>query len=231
MRRQLKLPSPSTVVALLALFVALGGTGYAAVKINGKSIKAGTITGNKLRSKTLTGTKVKNKTVTGNRFKGNTLTGRQIKESALGAVPRADLATSAGTASSVAGGVAAGFVPRAKVLDTDLIKLPAIGTDAGSSPLKPVFTRGPFTLQAACWNAAGGKTAIRFLLTSAEPGSIVNGESLPLDTTDEELTRDPDDAAVAWAAPSGATLFSSIYYGIKTLGTECLVAVDAVATP
>ena len=231
MRRQLKWPSPSTAVALLALFVALGGTGYAAVKINGKSIKSGTITGNKFKNKTLTGNKLANSTLTGGRLKGDTLTDRQIKESTLGTVPRADVATTAATASAVAGGTAAGFVPRGKVIDTDVVKLAATGTDAGSSPLKTVFTRGPFTLQAACWNAAGGKTAIRFLLTSTEPGSIVNNETLPLDSTDEELSRDPDDAAAAWAAPSGATLFLSIYYGIKTMGADCMVAVDGVVTP
>jgi hypothetical protein len=138
------------------------------------------------------------------------------------------VATSADSANAVAGATAAGFVRRGKVLDTDVVKLPAIGNSADTSPLKTVFTSGPFSLQVACWNATGGKTAIRFLITSAEPGSIVNNQPLPLDETDEVVSRDPDDAAVALAAPSGATLFSSIYYGIKTLGADCLVAVDGV---
>ena len=44
MRRALRSrPSPAMVVALLALFVALGGSGYAAVQLNGKTIKNGTI--------------------------------------------------------------------------------------------------------------------------------------------------------------------------------------------
>ena len=46
-------PSPSMSVALIALFIALGGTGYAAVKINGKNIKNGTISGKKLKNRTL----------------------------------------------------------------------------------------------------------------------------------------------------------------------------------
>jgi hypothetical protein len=33
------------------------------------------------------------------------------------------------------------------------------------------------------------------------------------------------------AAPSGATLASNVYYGIKTLGADCLVAVNGVASP
>jgi hypothetical protein len=67
-------------IALLALFVALGGTGYAAVAINGKNIKKGTIRGTALKS--------------------NTLTGKQINESKLGQVPSAKTADSARTAIS-----------------------------------------------------------------------------------------------------------------------------------
>jgi hypothetical protein len=39
----------ANVIATLALFVALGGSGYAAVQINGKVIKNGTIAGPKLK--------------------------------------------------------------------------------------------------------------------------------------------------------------------------------------
>ncbi len=46
-------PSPSMGVALVALFIALGGTGYAAIKINGKNIKNGTVSGKKLKNRTL----------------------------------------------------------------------------------------------------------------------------------------------------------------------------------
>jgi hypothetical protein len=62
-------PSPAMVVALLSLFVALGGSGYAAVVLNGKNLK--------------------NRSVAGKKLKNNTLTGRQIRESTLGTVPRA----------------------------------------------------------------------------------------------------------------------------------------------
>ena len=48
-------PSPAMVVALIALFVALAGTAYAAQTINGGAIKKQTIGGGKLKQKTLTG--------------------------------------------------------------------------------------------------------------------------------------------------------------------------------
>jgi hypothetical protein len=86
-------------IALLALFVALGGTGYAATTISGKSIQNGTISGKKLKK--------------------NTLGGRQVKESKLGKVRsarHADTATSASVAGAApptgaAGGDLAGSYP------------------------------------------------------------------------------------------------------------------------
>lgn len=66
-------PSPAMVVALLALFVALGGSGYAAVKVNGKNIK--------------------NRSIAGKKLGQNTVTGTEIRESKLGTVPSAKNAT------------------------------------------------------------------------------------------------------------------------------------------
>ena len=56
-------------MATLAVFIALGGSSYAAFTISGRNIKDRSIAGRKLRH--------------------NTLTGAQIKESRLGRVPRA----------------------------------------------------------------------------------------------------------------------------------------------
>ena len=146
-------------------------------------------------------------------------------------MPSASAPTTAGTANALAGAATGGLVRSGKVLDTDLVKLAAVGTGPGSSPLRTVFTRGPFSLQAACWNAPAGETAIRLRFTSTEPGSVINNQMLPLDDTQDEAFRDPDDAQVAMAAPSGAALASSLYYGIKRLGADCLVAVNGVSTP
>jgi hypothetical protein len=66
--------SYANVMSTLAVFIALGGSSYAAFTINGASIKTHTITGTKLRH--------------------NTLTGAQINESRLTRVPRAKRADS-----------------------------------------------------------------------------------------------------------------------------------------
>src|SRR4051812_11264392 len=53
MRRLIRTrPSPARVVALIALFVALGGGAYAATQINGKLIKKNSIPGDRVNKKT-----------------------------------------------------------------------------------------------------------------------------------------------------------------------------------
>ena len=65
----------ANVMSTLAVFIALGGSSYAAIRINGRDIKNRSIPGTKLRT--------------------NTLTGTQIKESTLGRVTRARVADNA----------------------------------------------------------------------------------------------------------------------------------------
>ena len=59
----------ANVMSTLAVFIALGGSSYAAAKISGSEIK--------------------NRSISGSKLKHNTLTGTQIKESKLARVPRA----------------------------------------------------------------------------------------------------------------------------------------------
>src|SRR5690242_18305506 len=59
----------TNVMSTLAVFIALGGSSYAAVTLNGRVIKNHSIAGKKLRR--------------------NTITGREIREARLGKVPRA----------------------------------------------------------------------------------------------------------------------------------------------
>lgn len=73
----------SNVVACLALFVALGGTVYAAGKINGKQIKRGSLPANRIKPKSLGGRQVKPGSLTGSQIKPNSLAGEQIDEGTL----------------------------------------------------------------------------------------------------------------------------------------------------
>lgn len=73
-------PSAALVVALVALFAALGGTGYAAATLSGRDIQK--------------------RSIPANRVMNNTLNGNQINESKLGPVPVASRALTAETAAS-----------------------------------------------------------------------------------------------------------------------------------
>jgi hypothetical protein len=69
------LPSPAMLVALMALFVALGGSAYAAKKINAKDIRTGAV-----------GTRaVKNRALTSLDLRRDTLGGTTIREERLDA--------------------------------------------------------------------------------------------------------------------------------------------------
>jgi hypothetical protein len=72
---------PASVVAMLALFVALGGVSYAAVdgKIGTPDIKNGAVTKVKIKKEAVTGPKIKSEAVTG----------AKVNESTLGIVPDA----------------------------------------------------------------------------------------------------------------------------------------------
>jgi hypothetical protein len=68
----------ANIMATLAVFISLGGSSYAVVKINGKNIK--------------------NRTIAGTKLKNNTVGGKQVNEATLGRVPSAARAESAASA-------------------------------------------------------------------------------------------------------------------------------------
>jgi len=110
----------SNVVACLALFVALGGVSYAAVKlpknsvgtkqikknavtstkikkkaVTGSKLRKNAVTESKIRSNAVTGSKIKAKTIGGSDLGDDAVTGTQINEATLGEVPSASSAASA----------------------------------------------------------------------------------------------------------------------------------------
>jgi hypothetical protein len=56
-------PRHATIVAYLALFVALGGTSYAAIVVTGKNVKDGSLTGKDVRNRSLAGIDLSKSTV------------------------------------------------------------------------------------------------------------------------------------------------------------------------
>ena len=58
MKRLMHVPSPGTVIAVIALAVALGGTAYAAKKIGAKQLKANAVTEKKVKDGAITDRKI-----------------------------------------------------------------------------------------------------------------------------------------------------------------------------
>jgi hypothetical protein len=83
MARVSKFFSFSNVVACLALFIALGGTVYAAGAISGRQIKRSSLPGNRIKPKTVPANRLKPNSLTGRQVKPNSLTGEQIDEKTL----------------------------------------------------------------------------------------------------------------------------------------------------
>jgi hypothetical protein len=98
MKQQSWRPSPAMLISLLALLLALGGTVYAANRINGRTIRARSIPGNRLRLRSVPANRLR-PGVLGRQITGP-LTGADIDEGSLGTVPSAVHAQSADTARS-----------------------------------------------------------------------------------------------------------------------------------
>jgi hypothetical protein len=90
--------SYANVMATLAVFIALGGTTYAAIRIPPDSV------GNRqLKASSVTNGKIAQGAITGSKVAEGTLSGTDINLNALGTVPQAANATNASNANTVGG--------------------------------------------------------------------------------------------------------------------------------
>lgn len=89
-------PSPAMIVALIALFAALSGSAYAALGKN-------TVGSKQLKAKAVTTGKLANNAVNSAKVAKGSLTGEDINVGALGTVPNATSAASAGNSNTVNG--------------------------------------------------------------------------------------------------------------------------------
>lgn len=152
-----KRPSPSLVISILALFVALGGSAYAASKVGTKEIKNKAITAAKIKKNAITTAKIKNEAVTG----------AKIKEASLGAVPHAVNADNASNATNAAN--AANF----SRFSTSGLKKASVGQTVS------LLTVGPFTITGKCADIGGGLTQATQWMTTSQAGSSMysNGDT------------------------------------------------------
>lgn len=201
----------SNLVALIALFVALGGTVYAASKINGKTIVKNSIPGNRIKKGSLTGSQIKNQA----------LTGTQINAATLGTVPNAN----------TLGGQAPGaFEPASNWTRSGLIK-------AASGQTVSLANFGPFSLQLKCVAESGSEVEGQVLATSTEANSDGYGTEMVTAGTSYDVLRsgpsetfsENDDNSADFFTPGGKTYIADLTVGEDYLGAACFA--NALVSP
>ena len=228
MRRTfIRRPSPAMAVALLALFVALGGSSYAALRIGTKQIrnnsvrsvdiKNRTIRGKDIHRRTVRGGNVARRTLSGGNLVRNRVTGTEVRESSLGTVPRAS------NSSALQGLGPGAFVPAGRFVTTGSAKKLSDGRTA------TLFRSGPFTVTGTCVDGGGAGRQVRIAVRSSEANSSLDGGQGTSRTADTF----PAGASTAYmlktksfalAARSGRTLDFVLQYGVNGIGANCWAA-------
>lgn len=171
----------SNIVACLALFIALGGTVYAAGKISGKQIKPSSLPGNRLKPRTITARRIKPKTLTGRQIKRHSLTGNEINQGTLTGISAAALAdvqyqvTTVPLAPNSADGTAAtvGCPPGASVIGggaTVSDDERAFVNDSGPGPQQAGWTATGFVR----FGSGGTMTVTAVCVAVRKPGTTVS---------------------------------------------------------
>ena len=171
MSRGIRRQVPALVVGAVALVTALGGTVYAAGKINGHSIKVkslpgnrlaiGSVPGNRLKPGTIPSTQLAPGSIQGDRLAPGSVTGVQVDVSTLGQVPSAAFADKAESAKDAETALKAATAENAERVN---------GYEAGCKPNTVLFA-------GACWQTSTNSTAMT--LPSAATACANQGGELP----------------------------------------------------
>lgn len=167
MRRIRSNLSYANVVATLALFIALGGVSYAAVKLPANSVGE-----KQIKKNAIVGKKIKKNAITGDKIKPGTIKGTDITLASLGKVPsaaNADFAAKAGSAATsdqveaVAKRVGPSFAGAVSQDDSRL----------NATPI-PLASNGQVSLYGKCYVYSGTLYAETFYKTTAD-GALSQG--------------------------------------------------------
>ena len=166
MRQGKRLPSPAFAVAALALFVALGGTVYAAkrAKLDGRAIRVKSIPGNRVKPHSIAANRLKPNLLANLGGHDGKIIGAEIDLQTLGQVPTAAHAETATTAqSAVDAETAQNAVNAINATNVN-------GHTAGCLP-------GTQQFAGACWQLSPSETALS--APAAASSCAAQGGTLP----------------------------------------------------
>jgi hypothetical protein len=168
MRQGKRLPSPALGIAALALFIALGGTVYAAkkAKVDGRTVKVKSLPGNRVKPHSIPANRLKPGVLqaAGGDQKGVLITGAEIDELSLGQVPNAAHAETADNAKSATDAQTA--LNAVNAITAQSVN----GHEAGCLP-------GTRAFGGACWQGSASDTAVS--ASAAANSCAVQGGELP----------------------------------------------------
>jgi hypothetical protein len=142
MRQGIRWGSPALVISVTALFVALGGSVYAAkkAKIDGRAIRTKSIPGNRVKPRSIAANRLKPGVLDGSAI-ASPLTGADINELTLGQVPSAAHADSADSAQSAVDAQTA--LNAVNAVDAKTVNGHSVGCLPGTQPFA-----------GACWESS-----------------------------------------------------------------------------
>jgi hypothetical protein len=152
---------PVLVIVGAALVAALGGTVYAAGKINGRTIKVKSLPGNRLAVGSVPGNRLKPGALQGSALAPGSITGIQIDASTLGQVPSAIHADTAESARDAETALNAANAENARTVN---------GYEAGCRS-------GTRAFAGACWQTGASETALN--APAAAAACAAQGGELP----------------------------------------------------
>jgi hypothetical protein len=217
MRRGIRLPSPALVVAGLALFVALGGTVYAAKKkarIDGKAVKVKSLPGNRVKLRSIPANRLKPGVFATLSAQAGPITGAEIDELTLGQVPEAAHAITADTAQSATDAQTA--VNAVNAVNAQTVN----GHGAGCLP-------GTQQFAGACWQTFASETAIN--APAAATSCATQGGTLPEALQLAAFSQQPGvtlDSGTEWTSDI-PVVSSPGLYGVVTVSSSGEVASTA----
>ncbi|HVD38945.1 MAG TPA: hypothetical protein VNC15_08960 [Solirubrobacterales bacterium] len=152
---------PVLMIVGAVLVAALGGTVYAAGKINGRSIKVKSLPGNRLAVGSVPGNRLKPGAIKGTALAPGSITGIQIDASTLGQVPSAIHADTAESARDAETALNAANAENARTVN---------GYEAGCRS-------GTRAFAGACWQTGASETALN--AQAAAAACAAQGGELP----------------------------------------------------
>jgi hypothetical protein len=161
MSRGLRRQVPALIVAGLALVAAMGGTVYAAGKINGRAVKVKSMPGNRLAIGSVPGNRLKPGTLRASQLAPGSITGIQIDASTLSQVPSAAHAEHAQSANDAETALNAANAENAKTIN---------GYEAGCKGGTRLFA-------GACWQISSSDGALN--APAAAASCAAQGGELP----------------------------------------------------